>query len=66
MAAAYFLTSLFVLLLGRHPRNRLVRTCACLLVLAAMILTGSNGALGPSSWAVLRRRSSRSGAEPIW
>jgi len=46
MAAAYFLMSLFVLLLGRHPRNRLVRACACLLVLTAMILTGSNGALG--------------------
>ena len=45
MAGAYFLMSLFVLLLGRHPRNRIVRGCACLLVLTAMILTGSNGAL---------------------
>ena len=45
MAGAYFVMSLFVLLLGRHPRDRLVRVCACLLVLTAIVLTGSNSAL---------------------
>jgi len=45
MAGAYFVMSLFVLLLGLHPRNRLVRVCACLIVLTAIVLTGSNGAL---------------------
>lgn len=45
MAGEYFAMSFMVLLLGRHPRNPAVRACACLLVLWAMVLTGSNGAL---------------------
>jgi O-antigen ligase len=45
MAAAYFMMSLFVMLLGRHPRNRFVRALGLLMVLTAMLLTGSNGAL---------------------
>ncbi len=45
MAGNYFLLSFFVLLLSRQPRNRVVRALAYLIVVTAIVLTGSNGAL---------------------
>ena len=45
MAGNYFLLSFFVLLISPHPRNRVVRGLAFLIVIMAMVLTGSNGAL---------------------
>jgi O-antigen ligase len=46
MAGDYFLISLFVVLLGRSPKHPVVRTYACVSLLAAILLTGSNAALG--------------------
>jgi O-Antigen ligase len=45
LAGSYFVMSLFVLLLGRHPGNHFPRVCACLLIFFGLVLTGSNGAL---------------------
>jgi hypothetical protein len=45
MAGNYFLLSFFVLLLSPQPRNRVARALAYLIVVTAIILTGSNGAL---------------------
>ena len=44
MAGEYFVISLFVLFLARRPRNRVVWSFACALLLIATALTGSNGA----------------------
>jgi hypothetical protein len=45
MAGQYFALSFFVLLLSRRPTNPAVRACAGLVMLLAVLLTGSNGAL---------------------
>lgn len=45
MAAAYFLLSFFVVLLGRYPRNPLLRAYAYVSILGAILLTGSNSGL---------------------
>ncbi len=44
MAGNYFLLSFFVLLLSQRPRNRVVRASALLIILSAIVATGSNGA----------------------
>lgn len=43
LAANYFICSLLVLRATRYPRRRLVRWLCCGVILAAIILTGSNG-----------------------
>jgi O-antigen ligase len=45
MAGVYFVMSLFVVFLGRHPRNRVLRAFGVLLMLSALVITGSNGAI---------------------
>lgn len=45
MAGNYFLLSLVVLLLGRHPQKRVVRVCGFFLLVTAIAFTGSNAAL---------------------
>ena len=45
MAGNYFLVSLFVVLLGRHPRRPLPRAMAIVLITVAILYTGSNAAL---------------------
>jgi O-antigen ligase len=45
MAGNYFLVSLFVVLLGRHPRRPWLRAAVCAALVAAIVLTGSNAAL---------------------
>jgi hypothetical protein len=45
MAGNYFLISLFVVLLGRHPRRLWARGLACAVLVTAIVLTGSNAAL---------------------
>ena len=45
MAGNYFLVSLFIVLLGRHPRRPLPRVTAIVLITAAIVYTGSNAAL---------------------
>jgi hypothetical protein len=45
MAGNYFLISLFVVLLGRHPRRPWVRAVVSAVLVAAIVLTGSNAAL---------------------
>jgi O-antigen ligase len=46
LAASYFAVSLFVILLAGRPRNRVLRGGAVLLMFAAVVVTGSNAALG--------------------
>jgi O-antigen ligase len=46
MAGDYFLISLFVVLLGQYPKHPVARAYACFSLLAAILLTGSNAALG--------------------
>jgi O-antigen ligase len=64
MAANYFFVSLFVVLLTRSPRNRLGRVGACLALLGALVVTGSNAALlglplaaGVAGYVAIRRHS---------
>ncbi len=45
MAGNYFLVSLFIVLLGRHPRRPLARAIACALIVVAILFSGSNAAL---------------------
>ena len=45
MAANYFFVSLFILVAARCPSNRLARAGAILMVLGAIVVTGSNAAL---------------------
>lgn len=45
MAANYFMTSIFVLLGSRWPTRRSLRLIAVVVLLTAMLLTGSNGAV---------------------
>jgi O-antigen ligase len=45
MAGNYFLVSLFIVILGRHPRRPLARFIACALIVVAILLSGSNAAL---------------------
>ena len=45
MAGNYFLVSFFVVLIGRHPRRPLPRAVACVMLVIAMTLCGSNAAL---------------------
>ena len=45
MAGNYFLVSFFIVLIGRHPRRPVPRAAACLIILAALMLSGSNAAL---------------------
>ena len=44
-AGIYFLISLFVVLLGRHPKGLAARGFAITLLLGALVVTGSNAAL---------------------
>jgi O-antigen ligase len=46
MAGNYFMLSLFVLMVSRHPRRPLVRAGAFALLAVAVLLTGSMAALG--------------------
>ena len=62
MAANYFFISLFVVVLARSPRNRLARLAACVLLLGALVVTGSNAALlglpiaaGVAGYVAIRR-----------
>jgi O-antigen ligase len=45
MAGNYFLISFFIVLIGRHPRRPVPRVAACLIILTALALSGSNAAL---------------------
>jgi O-antigen ligase len=45
MAGNYFLLSFFILLLSAKPRNRFVRASGLLIILGAIVATGSNGSL---------------------
>ena len=45
MAGNYFLVSLFVVILGKHPRRPLMRVLSFGLLTAAIVYTGSNAAL---------------------
>jgi len=45
LAGNYFVASLFLLLAFRYPRRRVPRVGAVLLVVAAIVFTGSNGAM---------------------
>ena len=62
MAANYFFISLFVVVLSRSPRNRWARVAACVLLLGALVVTGSNAALlglpiaaGVAGYVAIRR-----------
>ncbi|HEY6793141.1 MAG TPA: O-antigen ligase family protein [Kineosporiaceae bacterium] len=70
LAANYFLVALFVLRASRYPRRAVVRWPCCLVVLAAMFLTGSNGGaltllLATAVGVVLRLARTRGGGPAI-
>ena len=71
MAANYFFVSLFVVVLSRSPRHRLGRFAACVVV-AAMVVAGSNAALlglplaaGIAGYVAIRRHSDSGGGARV-